>query len=77
MSTNTAFPKYLVIIEIGDGKKHQSYMCLRDAGAAYDSGWAKVSIGDFVLTEDFKLREMTDEDRSMISEAADKHSESK
>ena len=77
MSTRTSFPKYHMIVDIGVGKKRQSFMTLTEAGAAYDSGWAQVDIGDFVLTEDFKLREMTDEDRSMISEAADKHSESK
>lgn len=74
MSAN--FPKYHMIVTIDD-KVRQSFMSLGTAGATYDSGWAQVEIGSLVLMEDFTLREMTDEDRQHISEAADRHSESK
>ncbi len=73
---SASFPKYHMIVTIGD-KVRQSFMSLGTARATYDSGWAQVEIGSLVLMEDFTLREMTDEDRQNISEAADRHSESK
>ena len=72
MNHTADFPKYLIKIN-GDLR----FLPFREAYVTYDSGYAKVELGRYVLNEDFSVREMTDEDRSMISAAADEYSASK
>ena len=70
--TSTSFPKYLMKI---DGQR--KFLSLSEAGRAYDSGFTKVDFGRYILNADFTVRPMEESDRVNISEAADKHSESK
>ncbi len=72
MSDSDQFPKYLMKIN-GDRR----YLSFGEACAAYDSGTRKVEFGRYVLDSDFRVREMTDEDRSKISRGADEHSDAK
>ena len=59
----------------GNGK--QKYLSLGEAGVAFDNGHAQVEICDNALESDFSVRPITPEEKHQISEAADKHSESK
>lgn len=72
MSQSAGFPKYLM--KINGGRK---FLPFGEAYVAYDSGSARVEFGRYVLNEDFSVRKMTDEDKSKISDAADKYSASK
>ena len=72
MSEPTDFPKYLMKIN-----GNRKFLTFHEAYVAYDSGSANVEFGRYVLSEDGSVRAMTDEDKSKISEAADKYSASK
>ena len=72
MSEPTNFPRYLMKIN-----GNRRFLPFNEAYAIYDSGFAKVEFGHYVLNEDFSVRRMTNEDRSKISNAADKHSGNK
>jgi hypothetical protein len=71
---NKNYPRYEMIFE---GGTH--YLPLWQAGSWYDCGWTKVEIGKWVLdSADTKSRRpMTDTDRDMIRDAADRSSENK
>jgi len=71
-SASNDFPKYLMVI---DGKLH--FVPFREAYVAYDNGFVPVEFGQYVLNHDFSVREMTEEDKSKISDAADEYSASK
>lgn len=53
------------------------WMTLQSAGALYDCGAIRVEIGPFVTERNGNIRRTTDADRSLISKAADRHSDSK
>lgn len=72
MTQNNIELRYLMIID-GD----QEWLTLDQAGAAYDNGLAKVGIGGLVMIEDGDTRDMTDDERQNIVDAADSHSASK
>lgn len=55
----------------------RKFMTFREAYVTYDSGFAKVEFGRYVLNENFTVRLMTKEDRQKISDAADDFSGSK
>ncbi len=55
----------------------ERYLSLYDAGVVYDSGHLRVEFGDSVLSADGSVQPMTQKDKDKISEAADRHSESK
>lgn len=66
------FPKYLLKV---DGQR--KFYTFAEAYVLYDSGMVKVEFGRYVLYEDFTVRKMDESDKSAISKAADKYSESK
>ncbi|GEM_PF-3349396 len=66
------FPLYKMLI---DSEEH--WLPLRRAGVAYDSGSIPVEIGGAVLDGAGVTREITDEERSQISDIADEYSASK
>lgn len=53
------------------------FFARREVGGVYDNGHADVQFGPYVLSEGFIVWKMSDRHRSMISNAADAHSESK
>lgn len=73
------FPRYLMKSR-PDSQAPWTYefLPLPQAGALFDSGWVQVEIGRLVLMDDtLSVREMTGADECAISDAADRHSESK
>jgi hypothetical protein len=66
------FPKYMIIT---DGKRQ--WLPLRQAGVAWDNGWARVEMGSFVLEADGSERPITDSERAEIQDIADDYSASK
>lgn len=66
------FPKYLMRV---NGERR--FLTFRNAYIALNSGFDHVTFGRYVLNEDDSVRKMTGEDRSKISNAADKYSASK
>lgn len=66
------FPKYLMKIS---GKR--KFLPFAEAVTAYASGMAEVSFGRYVLHADFSVEEMTQADKTKISEATDRYEAAK
>jgi len=66
------FPRYQMFVD--DNELWQS---LREAGRTYDFGFAPVRIGGKVLDQGGLVRDITDEEKSRISEIAEEYSDSK
>ena len=60
---------------IADGK--EEWLSIFRAGVRYDNGWITVGIGEKALLPDGSTRDVTDEERRVISEIADEYSASK
>lgn len=72
------WPKYLMKSKAGSEKGWtRRFLTLAEAGRLFDSGFAQVQTGRYVLLEDFTVRLMTQQDADKICEAADKFSGSK
>lgn len=77
---NRDYPRYAVIFE---GATH--YLPLWQAASWYDCGWMKVELGEWVLTGPLTApidlasvrRPLTEADRELIRDAADRYSEGK
>lgn len=63
---------YLMIIGF-----ERRFLPLPDAGRMFDAGHIKVSIGNLVLEINHSVRDITSEEVTKISEAADRYSASK
>lgn len=63
----TQFPLYLMIV---NGIK--KFLTLKEAGEAHDSIFGKIEFGEYVLAADFSVRVLTDDDKKLISDFADK-----
>lgn len=66
------FPQYLMVV---DGA--MEFMTLQKAGVTLDSGWHEVKIQGLVLEPGLKVRKITPEEESRMSEIADAYSASK
>mgnify|MGYP001613841183 FL=1 len=66
------FPKYLM-----KGNGQRKFFTFSEAVVVYDSGSCKVSFGQYILHADFSVEKMTDADKAMISEGADRYSAGK
>lgn len=66
------YPKYLIIT---NGRRQ--WLPLRQAGIAWDNGWAKVEMGSFVLEADGTERPITAAEQVQIQDIADDYSASK
>ncbi len=76
-SAKLQFPKYMVKVSDGKGFKSRAYLPIAEAGRIYDSGSLDVRISHYVLEEDFVVRDITDAERSEISQIAEEYSSSK
>jgi hypothetical protein len=68
------------LLKTGNGSEHpivRSFFGKRQAARVWDSGFTKVEFEPYVLGSTFLVWSMTDRHKRMISDAADRYSESK
>jgi hypothetical protein len=76
---NYQFPKYMMVTGTrGEGRsRKREFLTISEAGQLFDCGSMQVEIGRHVLEEDFSVRPVSNSEKNLISQIADKYSESK